>query len=117
MKYIITESKYYNFIDKLLKEEGIKVNYQYFNHGWDSLTGTVRLYKNGEVLGRRDGYDFFYKFDKRFGTLKYNGHFPNIEKINIFKYLPENETVEYFSNHLVEQIKKDVSYLFKQHGK
>ena len=109
MKYIITESKYYNFIDKLLKQEGIKVNYQYFSHNNYNLTGTVRLYKDGEVLGYRDGYDFYYKFDQRFGTLTYEGHFPKIEKVNVFKYLPEDETIQYFSNHLVEQIKKDVS--------
>jgi hypothetical protein len=114
MKYIITESKYYNFIDKLLKEEGIKVNYQYLSHNYENLTGTVYLYKNGEVLGYMHGYDFYYKFDQRFGTLIYDGHFPKIEKVNIFKYLPEDETVEYFSNHLADQIKKDVSYLFKK---
>lgn len=113
MKYIITESKYYNFIDKLLKQEGIKVNYQYFSHNNDSLTGTVRLYKNGEVLGYRNGYDFFYNFDQRFGTLTYDGRFPKIENIDIFKYLPQDETIKYFSDNLINQIKKDVSYLFK----
>jgi hypothetical protein len=114
MKYIITESKYYNLIDGLIKEQGIEVYYQFLSHGYNSLTGTVRLYKDGEVLGRRDGYDFYYKFDQRFGDLTYEGHFPNIENVDIFKYLPENETIKYFSNHLVEQIKKDVSYLFKK---
>lgn len=114
MIYIITESKYNNFIDKLLKKEGIEVNYQYFSHNPTKLTGTVRLYKDGEVLGYIHGYDFHYKFDPRFGRLEYSGHFPKIEKINIFKYLPADETIKYFSNNLVEKIKKDVSYLFKR---
>jgi hypothetical protein len=113
MKYTITESKYNNFIDNLLKNKEIKVDYQYFNHSRNSLTGTVRLYKNGEILGYRHGYDFLYNFDQRFGTLTYDGHFPKIEKVDIFKYLPENETIKYFSDNLVKKIKKDVSYLFK----
>lgn len=117
MKYIITESKYKNFIDRLLNEEGVKVDYQYLQHNYNGLTGTVYLYKNGEVLGYRRGYDFFYKFNQRFGTLTYDGHFPKIEKFDVFKYLPEDETVKYFSDNLVEKIKKDVSYLFNQHGK
>lgn len=114
MKYIITESKYNNFIDNLLKKEGIEVNYQYFSHNPTNLTGTVRLYKDGNVLGFGHGYDFFYKFDPRFGRLEYDGHFPKIENVAIFRYLPADETIKYFSNNLVEKIKKDVSYLFKR---
>jgi hypothetical protein len=114
VKRILNETKLHNVYDNILNKMGIKVNYQYFSHNNYNLTGTVRLYKDGEVLGRRDGYDFYYKFDQRFGTLTYDGHFPKIENIDIFKYLPQDETIKYFSDNLINQIKKDVSYLFNK---
>jgi len=115
MKYIITESKYNDFLDKIIKNEKIEVDYQYFNDtGYDSLTGTVRLYKNGEIFGYRNGYDFFYNFDKRFKTLTYDGSYPHIETLGIFQYLPPEQTIKYFSDNLVSSIMKKNSYLFNK---
>ena len=113
MKIILTESQFNNSLTKLLKSQGIKVSYQYLNHNMYKLTGTVYLYKNGEILGYRHGYDFSYDFDQRFGRLTYLSHFPNIENLDMFRYLPPEDVVEYFSDNLVSHIKKDNPYLFK----
>ena len=112
MKYIITESKYNDFLDRIIKKEKIEVDYLYLSHNFYNLTGTVYLYKNGEILGYGPGYDFFYKFDKRFKTLTYDGHYPLIETLDIFQYLPPEQTIKYFSDNLVSSIMKNDSYLF-----
>jgi hypothetical protein len=112
MKIIITENRFNNVLDDLIKKRGIEVVYLYFNHNMDKLKGTVYLYKDGEILGYKHGYDFSYKFDQRFGSLTYLSHFPNIENVNIFKFLPAENVVKYFSDNLVSHIKKTNSYLF-----
>jgi hypothetical protein len=113
MKIILTENRFNDVLTNLIKKRGIRVEYMYFSHNMNRLTGTVYLYKNGEILGYRHGYDFSYKFDQRFGSLTYLSHFPNIEKLDMFRYLPEDNVIKYFSDNLVSHIKMNNSYLFK----
>jgi hypothetical protein len=60
MKYVITENQSSEVFLKLIKKFNIKFNILYWNdNGYDSITGTVFLYKDGEILGHRHGYEFF----------------------------------------------------------
>jgi hypothetical protein len=111
MKYIITESKCNEFLTSLLEKEGVDVDYLYIRTTSFNVMGTVFLYKDGNVFGYGPGYDFFYKFDERFGTLTYEGHSPDIENFNLLKFLPSEEVVKYFSDKLASHIKQDENFL------
>lgn len=112
MKYIITESKFNNFLTSLLEKEGINVRYHYASHNSFYLSGAVYFYKDGNTFGYGPGYDFYYQFDKKFGTLTYEEHSPKIENLEFLKLLPSDEVVKYFSDNLVSHIKQDNPYLF-----
>lgn len=104
MKIILTENKFNDFLTNFIKKTGIKVVYEYLSHGPNNITGTVFLYKDGEILGFRHGYNFYYRFDKRFGSLTYDGHWLGIQLIDIFKFFPPDN--------LVSHIKEKNSFLF-----
>lgn len=83
----------------------------------NSITATVYLYKDGKILGYKHGYEFFYNYDSRFdvGQLQYESHHPNIESVDLFKYIPSKIVIDFFSNkvkdYLVDFIKKGYSGL------
>lgn len=90
MRYIITEIQSDDLFLNLLKKKDIKYNIVYWNdNGYDSITATVYLYKDGEVLGYKHGYEFFFKYDSRFNRLIPNGHYPKLETTkDLFAYMP-----------------------------
>jgi len=106
MKYIITENQSTEFISNILKKLNIKFHIMYLNdNGRDSVTATVYLYQDGEVLGYRLGYEFFFDYDFRFNRLKPNGHFPKIELVDVFKFMPEDMVIKFFSDKVEEYLK------------
>ena len=90
MRYIITESQSDDLFSNLLKKKNIKYDIVYLNdNGYDSITATVYLYKDGEVFGYRHGHEFFFKYDSRFNRLTPDGHFPKLENIKeLFAFMP-----------------------------
>jgi hypothetical protein len=107
MKIIITESQFNDSMSNLLKKLNITVDIIYLNdNGRDSITATVYLYKNYEILGSRHGHEFFYKYDGRFNELISDGHFPDIERIDVFKFMPPEMVVNFFSDKVENYLKK-----------
>jgi len=108
MKYIITESQSDDLFLNLLKKKNIKYNIVYWNdNGYDSITATVYLYKNGEVLGHKDGYEFFFNYDSRFNRLIPNGHYPKIENnVALFLYMPPEIVIKFFTDKVETYLKK-----------
>lgn len=93
------ESRFDDAITKLLGKLGIRVVIEYWqDNRRDSITGSIYLYKKNEIFGRTHGYEFFYKYDSRFNSLKYKGHFPNIENLTVFAPLPSDKVVKFFSD-------------------
>jgi hypothetical protein len=110
MKYLITESQADNGIANLLKKMDIKLDILYWqDNGRDSITGTVYLYKNNDILGYRHGYEFFYSYDPRFKELKNTGHWPNIEKLDLFKFMPSEMVIKFFSGKVENYLKKYIA--------
>ena len=106
MKYIITESQSDDLFSNLLKKNNIKYDIMYLNdNGYDSINATVYLYKDGEILGYKHGYEFFFNYDSRFNRLIPNGRFPNIEKVDIFQYLPPEMIIKFFTDKVETYLK------------
>lgn len=116
MKYIISESRLQEFFPKLLRKMNIEVRLSFWseNKHEKTITGTVYLYKDNESFGRRDGFDFFYKYNPWSKSLTYTGHWPDIENLNFFSQLPKDVVINFFSNemktHLEGHISKGYSY-------
>jgi hypothetical protein len=107
MKYVITENQSSEVFLNLLKKLNIKFDIVYWSdNGRDRITGTVYLYKDGEILGYRHGYEFFFNYDSRFNSLTPDGHFPNIENVDAFKFMPPKMVIGFFTNK-VETILKN----------
>lgn len=107
MMYIITESQSNESLSNLLKKLGIKVDILYWqDNGYDSITGTVYLYKDNEILGYRHGYEFYFKYDQRFDKLKYEGRWPDIDKLDLFKFMPSDMVISYFSERVEKYLRK-----------
>jgi hypothetical protein len=107
MKYIITESQSNDAMSNLLKKLGIKIDVSYWqDNSYDTITGSVYLYKNKEILGYRHGYEFYYKYDPRFDTLKYEGRWPSIDKLDLFKFMPSDMVIKYFSDRVEKYLRK-----------
>ena len=84
---------------------GIKVGIQYWNdNGIDSISGTVYLYKDNKVVGYSQGYEFFFKYDKRFNKLTSNGNYPKLQGLDFFKMLPEEVVTLYFTDKVQEYL-------------
>lgn len=95
-------------MENILKKTNIKVDIFYLSHSNhdNTITATVYLYKDGEVLGYRHGYEFFFKYDKRFDELTPNGNYPKLQNVSYFKYLPDEFITEYFTNKVQEYLRK-----------
>jgi len=117
MKYIITESQSDDLFSNLLKKNNIKYDIMYLNdNGYDSINATVYLYKDGEILGYKHGYEFFFNYDSRFNRLIPNGHYPSLENNReLFAYMPPEMVIKFFTdktqNYLKEFIDKGYSSL------
>ena len=106
MKIILNESQRDNAIKVILNRRGINTKILYWqDNGYDSITGTVYLYKDGEVLGHKHGYEFFYKYDSRFDSLKYEGHYPKIETLDLFRFMPSDMVIEFFSDKVKDYLR------------
>jgi hypothetical protein len=107
MKYVITENQSSELLLNLLKKLNIKFDIVYWSdNGRDRITGTVYLYKDGEILGYRHGYEFFFKYDSRFNSLTPDGHFPNIENVDAFKFMPPKMVIGFFTDKVEAHLKK-----------
>ena len=103
-------------MNTILDKQNIKIDILYWNdNGIDKITGTIYLYKNGEIFGYKHGYEFFFKYDSRFNKLTPNDFYPNIHKLGIFKLIPEDIVIQYFTekvkDYLVGYIDKGYSSL------
>ena len=107
MKYVITENQTFEFFPKLLKKQNIKFDIIYLSdNGFDSITGTLYLYKDGSPFGYIRGYEFFYKYDSRFGSLEYEGHYPKLENNReLFSYIPSEIVIKFFSEKVKEYLR------------
>ena len=106
MRYIITESQSDDFFSKLLKRHNITYNILYLSdNGYNSITATVYPYKDGEILGYKHGYEFFFKYDSRFNRLTPDGSFPNLEDANIFKFIPPEIVIGFFTDKVETYLK------------
>jgi len=107
MIYLIRESQSKDVMTNFLKKMGIKVHILYWqDNGYDSITGTVYLYKDEEMLGYTHGYEFYFKYDSRFNNLKYEGRWPYIENLDLFKFMPPDMVIKYFSDKVENYLKK-----------
>ena len=107
MKYLITESQSTELFSNLLKKYDIKFDIMYWSdNGRDRITGTVYLYKDGEILGYRHGYEFHFNYDSRFNSLTPDGHFPNIENVDAFKFMTPKMVTKFFSDKVEAHLKK-----------
>ena len=115
MKYKITPEQSKLMMDDILKRKNIKVDIMYWtDNGRDSITGSVFLYKDGQVLGNKHGYEFFFHYDNRFNKLTPEGNTLN-KSLDFFKMLPDEVVIEYFTdrvqNHLAGFIDRGSSNL------
>lgn len=107
MKYLITENQSDNIVSKIIDDFDIKFDIMYWNdNGRDRITGTVYLYKDGEILGYKHGYEFFFKYDSRFNRLTFDEHFPKIEYVDVFKFMPSEPVIKFFSDKAEAYLKK-----------
>ena len=107
MRYIITEIQSDDLFSNLLKQYNITYNILYLHdNGYDSITATVYLYKDGEVFGYRHGYEFFFNYDSRFNRLTPNGHYPKIENKGIFEFVPLKMVIKFFTGKVETYLKK-----------
>ena len=107
MKYVITENQSSELLLNLLKKLNIKFDIVYWSdNGRDRITSTVYLYKDGEILGYRHGYEFFFNYDSRFNSLTPDGHFPNIENVDAFKFMPPKMVIGFFTDKVEAHLKK-----------
>jgi hypothetical protein len=107
MKYLITENQSDNIVSKIIDDFNIKFDIVYWNdNGRDIITATVYLYKDGEILGYKHGYEFFFKYDSRFNRLTFDEHFPKIEYVDVFKFMPSEPVIKFFSDKAEAYLKK-----------
>jgi hypothetical protein len=107
MKYLITESQSDNIVSKIIDDFDIKFDIMYWcDNGRDSVTATVYLYKDGEILGHKHGYEFHFKYDSRFNSLTPNGHWPHIERVDVFGFMPSGPVIKFFSDKAESHLKK-----------
>ena len=107
MKYKITSEQVKLMMDDILKRKNIEVDIVYRIHALhtNDITATVYLYKDDQVFGYRFGYDFVFKYDKRFDTLTPEGHFPKIERLDFLKMIPERVILKYFTDKTEEYLR------------
>jgi hypothetical protein len=107
MKYLITENQSDNIFSKIIDDFNIKFDIMYWNdNGRDSITATVYLYKDGEILGYKHGYEFHFKYDSRFNSLTPDGRWPHIERVDVFGFMPPEPVIKFFSDKAEAHLKK-----------
>lgn len=106
MKYIMTPDQVKRMMEDILKKKNIRVDIMYWNdNGRDSITATVYLYKDNEILGYRHGYEFFFNYDKRFDSLTPNGNYPKLQNLGFFKNLPDEIITQYFTDRVQDYLR------------
>ena len=110
MRYIITESQSDYLFSNLLKRHNITYDILYLSdNGYDSITATVYLYKDGKKLGYNLGYEFFFKYDSRFNRLTPDGHFPKLENIKeLFAFMPPEMVIGFFTDKVKTYLKNHI---------
>ena len=107
MKYLITENQSDNIVSKIIDDFDIKFDIMYWNdNGRDSITATVYLYKDGEILGYKHGYEFYFNYDPRFNRLTPDGRWPHIERVDVFGFMPSEPVIKFFSDKAEAYLKK-----------
>jgi hypothetical protein len=107
MKYLITENQSDNIFSKIIDDFNIKFDIMYWNdNGRDSITATVYLYKDGEILGYKHGYEFYFNYDPRFNRLTPDGRWPHIERVDVFGFMPPEPVIKFFSDKAEAHLKK-----------
>ena len=107
MKYVITENQSSEVFLNLLKKLNIKFDIVYWSdNGRDRITGTVYLYKDGEILGYKHGYEFYFNYDPRFNRLTPDGRWPHIERVDVFGFMPPEPVIKFFSDKAEAYLKK-----------
>jgi len=108
MKYIITENQSDELFLKLLKRFNITYDISYHSdNGHDGIVAEVYLYKDGEILGYKNGYEFFFNYDSRFNSLTPNGHYPKLENNReLFAYMPPEMVIKFFTDKVEAYLKK-----------
>ena len=51
------------------------------------------------------GMNFFFKYDSRFNRLTPDGSFPNLEDANIFKFIPPEMVIKFFTDKVETYLK------------
>ena len=106
MKYIMTPDQVKRMMEDILKKKNIRVDIMYWNdNGRDSITATVYLYKDGEIMGYRQGYEFFFNYDKRFDKLTPDGNYPKLQNLDFFKNLPDEIITQYFTDRVQDYLR------------
>ena len=106
MKYVITENQSTELFSNLLKKLNITFHISYMSdNGRDSITAMVFLYKNGEPLGYRNGYDFYFKYDSLFNRLKPDGRWPHLEHKDEFGFMPPEMVLGFFTDKVETYLK------------
>lgn len=107
MNYKITPEQVKLMMDDILKRKNIKVDIVYRIHTLHTnlIAATVYLYKDDQVFGFRFGYDFVFKYDKRFDTLTPESHSPKIERFDFLKMIPESVILKYFTDKTEEYLR------------
>ncbi len=107
MKYIITPDQVKRMMDDILKKKNVRVDIMYWRHSNhdNSITATVYLYKDGKIMGYRQGYEFFFDYDKRFDELTPDGNYPKLQNLDFFKNLPDEVITQYFTDKSQEYLR------------
>jgi hypothetical protein len=107
MIYKISEDQIERVMKSVLDTMGIKVDIMYWKHSNhdNSITATVYLYKDGEIMGYRQGYEFFFDYDKRFDKLTPDGNYPKLQNLDFFKMIPEKVVIKYFTDRTKEYLR------------
>ena len=107
MKYIMTPDQVKRMMEDILKKKNIRVDIMYWIHSnYDnSITATVYLYKDNEIMGYRRGYNFFFNYDKRFDELTPDGNYPKLQNLGFFKNLPDEVITQYFTDKAQEYLR------------
>ena len=107
MKYLMTPDQVKRMMEDILKKKNIRVDIMYWIHSnYDnSITATVYLYKDNEIMGYRRGYNFFFNYDKRFDELTPDGNYPKLQNLGFFKNLPDEVITQYFTDKAQEYLR------------
>ena len=107
MEYIITPDQVKRMMEDILKKKNIRVDIMYWRHSNhdNSITATVYLYKDNEIMGYRRGYNFFFNYDKRFDKLTPDGNYPKLQNLGFFKNLPDEVITQYFTDRVQDYLR------------